>query len=168
MTGERGIANVPNAGAFETYVRVRFHDVDALGHVNNSAYLNYLEQAAIDHATYLGLDRKRLESLGGVFLARRHDIVFMRPTFAGDVLLIVTWLGATKGARIDRHYRIVREAAPPEEIPTAGRLVNRLPESPNDELIVQATTEWVFASNRGVPRRIPAEVLQLLGSGAEQ
>jgi acyl-CoA thioesterase FadM len=35
---------------FLAHVRVRFHDVDALGHVNNAAYLTFLEQAAIDHA----------------------------------------------------------------------------------------------------------------------
>lgn len=65
---------------FETCFRVRFHEVDALGHVNNAAYLNYLEQAAIDHATFLGLDLRRLQALGGVFVARRHEIVFLKPT----------------------------------------------------------------------------------------
>lgn len=165
MTGERGPADIPNEGAFESYVRVRFHELDALGHVNNSSYLNYLEQAAIDHATYLGLDNARLEELGGVFLARRHDIVFIRPALAGDVLRVVTWLGATRGARIERNYRIVREAASRREIPTAGRLLQNLVEDPDDELIVRAVTEWVFANNQGSPRRIPGEILNLLGLG---
>src|SRR5215203_4558299 len=97
---------IPDADvlAFETFVRVRFHEVDALGHVNNAAYLNYLEQAAIDHATFLGLDLPQLQGLGGVFVARRHEIMFLKPVFAGELLRVVTWLGEPRGARVDRHY----------------------------------------------------------------
>ena len=75
----RAPRSLPDAGvpAFESFFRVRFHEVDALGHVNNAAYLNYLEQAAIDHATFLGLDLQRLQGLGGVLVARRHEIVFV-------------------------------------------------------------------------------------------
>src|SRR3712207_7954185 len=82
MSRDPGAFPDPQFHAFEAFFRVRFHEVDALGHLNNAAYLNYLEQAAIDHATYLGLDLPRLQELGGVFVARRHEIVFVRPTFA--------------------------------------------------------------------------------------
>src|ERR671910_572745 len=121
----------PEHPAFETYFRVRFHEVDGLGHANNAAYLNYLEQAAIDHATFLGLDLQRLQALGGVFVARRHEVVFLKPTFTGDLLRVVTWSGM------------------PAE----------------DTLVAQATTEWVFASNQGRPRRIPNEVVSLFRAG---
>src|SRR5215208_7627730 len=110
-------ADVPT---FETFFRVRFHEVDALGHVNNAAYLNYLEQAAIDHATYIGLDLQRLQGLGGVFVARRHQIVFLKPTFAGDLLRVITWLGEPRGARVDRHYLVSKELASKTEVAVAG------------------------------------------------
>ena len=160
--------SLPGAGvrAFETYFRVRFHEVDALVHVNNAAYLNYLEQAAIDHATFLGLDLQRLQELGGVFVARRHEIVFLKPTFAGDLLRVITWLGDSRGARVDRRYLVYREPSSTSEVVVAGRPATDVSTRTDDMLVVRAVTEWVFANNLGQPRRIPDEVTRLFRAGA--
>jgi YbgC/YbaW family acyl-CoA thioester hydrolase len=159
--------SLPDAGApaFETYFRVRFHEVDALGHVNNAVYLNYLEQAAIDHATFLGLDLQRLHELGGVFVARRHEIVFLRPTFAGDLLRVVTWLGEPRGARVDRQYLVFRELARITEVSVGGRPLTWPGTAADDALAVRATTEWVFANDQAQPRRIPDEVVRVFRAG---
>jgi acyl-CoA thioester hydrolase len=161
-----GTTPEPDAFAFESHVRVRFHEVDALGHVNNAAYLNYLEQAAIDHGTTVGLDLTRLQKLGGVFVARRHDIVFLRPSFAGDVLRIVTWLADAQAARVERHYLVFREPAPAASAGLLGRVVPVSDLHFDGEHVVRATTEWVFVGEHGRPRRIPAEVGALFLSGA--
>jgi acyl-CoA thioester hydrolase len=154
--------------AFETHFRVRFHEVDALGHVNNAAYLNYLEQAAIDHATYLGLDLQRLQGLGGVFVARRHEIVFLKPTFAGDLLRVTTWLGESRGARVDRRYLVYKEPSATTDIVVAGRPATNSSLPADGALVARATTEWVFANNQGQPRRIPDEVIRLFRAGSAQ
>src|SRR5215212_10685870 len=125
MTIDPGSLPDPGVPAFETFFRVRFHEGDALGHVNNAAYLNYLEQAAIDHATFLGLDLPRMQDLGGVFVARRHEIVFLKPTFAGDLLRVVTWLDEPHGARVDRQYLVSKESASVTAVVVAGRSVTR-------------------------------------------
>jgi acyl-CoA thioester hydrolase len=155
----------PEVPAFETFFRVRFHEVDALGHVNNAAYLNYLEQAAIDHATFLGLDLQRLQELGGMFVARRHEIVFMRPTFAGDLLRVVTWLEEPRGARVDRRYLVFREPSSTIDVVVAGRPAAHSSMPARDALVAQATTEWVFANSQGQPRRVPSEVVRLFQAG---
>src|SRR5215211_6277400 len=165
MRLDPGLFPVTEVPAFETYFRVRFHEVDALGHVNNAAYLNYLEQAAIDHATFLGLDLQRLHALGGVFVARRHEIVFLRPTFAADLLRVVTWLGEPRGARVDRQYLVLREVARMTDVPVGGRPWTRSDSPAEDALVARATTEWVFASDEGQPRRIPSEVASLFRAG---
>lgn len=152
--------------AFETYFRVRFHEVDALGHVNNAAYLNYLEQAAIDHAAFLGLDMQRLQNLGGVFVARRHEIVFLKPTYAADLLRVVTWLGEPRGARVDRHYLVFRELGRITAVPVGGRPSTWSQSRADEAVVVRATTEWVFANDQGQPRRIPIEVVRLFGAAA--
>ena len=149
---------------FETYFRVRFHEVDALGHVNNAAYLNYLEQAAIDHASFLGLTLDRLRDLGGVFVARRHEIVFLKPTFAGDLLRVVTWVEEPRGARIGRHYVVFRESRLSGVDAGAGGLIESRQIPDDGVIVVRATTEWVFAGARGQPRRIPQEVVALFQS----
>src|SRR5215213_9901286 len=158
---------IPDADvlAFETFFRVRFHEVDALGHVNNAAYLNYLEQAAIDHATFLGLDLPRLQEFGGVFVARRHEIVFLKPTFAGDLLRVVTWLEEPRGARVNRQYLVFREPGRAADMSVRGRPAAWSDTPADDALAVRGTTEWVFANNQGHPRRIPIEVARLFQTG---
>ncbi len=174
MKGDPGFAPGPGAQVCESFVRVRFHEVDALGHVNNAAYLNYLEQAAIDHATLLGLDLERLRGLGGVFVARRHEIEFLRPAHAGDELRIVTWLGEPRGARVERRYLVFRRDGFGVSAPLTGRLVCAGEvDFEEEEQIIQAMTEWVFATEQGQPRRIPNEVVSAIGadpcqSGSEE
>jgi YbgC/YbaW family acyl-CoA thioester hydrolase len=151
----------PETPVFECFVRVRFHEVDSLGHVNNAVYLEYLEQAAVDHAVATGLDVDRLGAFGGVFVARRHEIVYLRPAYADDILRIVTWLDEPNGARVTRHYLISKDVNSPCMASLVGKLRRGREVSKAEAPIVQASTEWVFASEEGRPRRIPSELMQL-------
>src|SRR3954471_18487117 len=81
------------------HFRVRFHELDPLGHVNNAVYLSYLEQAAIDHAAAAGWDAATLRTIGGVFIARRHEITYHRPAAENDRLRVITWPIELAGAR---------------------------------------------------------------------
>jgi acyl-CoA thioesterase FadM len=103
--------------------------------------------------------------LGGVFVARRHEIVFVKPTYAGDLLRVLTWLDEPRGARVDRRYLVSRESLSATEVPVAGRPASHDCMPPQDALVAQATTEWVFANNQGQPRRIPGEVVRLIRAG---
>lgn len=143
------------------HFRVRFHELDPLGHVNNATYLNFLEQTAIDHAAAGGYDLEHLRRLGGLFIARRHEIDFLRPALAGHWLQVVTWAVALRGARALREYRIRRLDPPPtdDQAPT-DRLIPAAPlDIPVDHLVVRARTEWAFVDQAtGRPRRIPEEL----------
>lgn len=150
----------PKSG-FVSHVRVRFQECDPLGHVNNTVYLGYLEQAAIDHAAAAGWPASRLRAeTGAVFVARRHEIDFLRPSFENDVLEIRTWPEAMSGARAFRRYEIRRIDADPLAL-RPGRLLaaDEAGEGPRAGLVVSARTEWAFADvARGRPVRIPATV----------
>jgi YbgC/YbaW family acyl-CoA thioester hydrolase len=143
---------------FESCLRVRFNEVDSLGHVNNASYLTYLEQAAIDHATLVGIDMGRLRELGGVFVAHRHEIEFHRPAHAGDVLRIVTWLGQSRGATVVRHYFVLRDEDRRAAQSLAGAIVPFGAAPGRESMVVTACTEWAFVSKSGHPRRIPPQV----------
>ncbi|MBD6619271.1 acyl-CoA thioesterase [Komarekiella sp. 'clone 1'] len=80
--------------------------MDALGHVNNAVYQNYLEQAAVEHSEYLGLTLNVYQELGGVFVMRRVEIDYLRPAVAGDTLEVTTWLKDMRGTRALRRYEI--------------------------------------------------------------
>jgi len=126
---------------FIIQLRVRHYEMDALGHVNNAVYQHYLEQAAIEHSEHLGFTVARYRDLGGVFVMRRVEIDYLRPSAAGDTLEITTWLKEIRGTRAKRHYEI--------------RLLGE------EELVVKAEALWVWVDTATMrPRPIPAELLE--------
>lgn len=151
----------PRSG-FMAHVRVRFNECDPLGHVNNAVYLAYLEQAAIDHAAAAGWPAARLrDEFGAVFVARRHEIDFLRPAFENDALEITTSPESLSGARAMRAYRIRRidtipGALPPDRLIDPDLLVS----ASGREVVVTARTAWAFVDvSRGRPVRIPATLI---------
>src|SRR5215213_1310317 len=79
---------LPPRSGFLAHFRGRYPEMDALGHVNNAVYLHYLEQAAIEHSSALGFTSELLDRLGGLFIARRHEIDYLRPAVVGDLLQV--------------------------------------------------------------------------------
>lgn len=144
--------------AYRLTVRVRFHECDPLGHVNNAVYLNYLEQAAIDHAALSGWAQEDLErDVGAVFLARRHEIDYLRPAIANDRLEVVTWAEDMGMATALRRYVIRRAGEDAEpgliEHPDLDALQQ-------GEIVVRALTRWALVRmDTGRPIRIPQRVI---------
>ncbi|GAA6616940.1 acyl-CoA thioesterase [Scytonema sp. NUACC26] len=122
--------------AFKTLLRVRHYEMDALGHVNNAVYQNYLEQAAIEHSEHLGLTLDIYRELGGVFVMRRVEIDYLRPAVAGDTLEVTTWLKEMRGTRAYRQYEIRKQN--------------------QEDLLVTAEVLWVWVDVKTMrPRPIP-------------
>lgn len=163
--GERGSRLL----AFVAHLRVRFSDLDPLGHVNNAAYINYLEQAAIDHAEAIDLGRERLAALGGVFIARRHVIDYLKPAVADDRLQVVTWIGEMQGARATRFYQIQRQPGSAEiDWPRRDHLLAAPGSAAGfGDLILRASTDWAYVDViSGRPRRLPPEVISIFGAAS--
>lgn len=127
---------------FTTQLRVRHYEMDALGHVNNAVYQNYLEQAAIEHSEHLGLTLKLYQKLGGVFVMRRVEIDYLRPAVAGDLLEVTTWVKEMRGPRAIRGYEIRKHDKP--------------------DLLVTAEAVWVWVEAATMrPRAIPKEIKEI-------
>jgi acyl-CoA thioester hydrolase len=125
---------------FTSRLRVRYHEMDALGHVNNAVYQHYLEQAAIEHSEFLGFGPKRYEELDGVFVMRRIEIEYLRPAVAGDTLEVTTWLQQVRGPRAIRRYEIRQEG--------------------EEQILVTAEALWVWVDTKAMrPRAIPSLIL---------
>lgn len=125
---------------FITQLRVRYHEMDALGHVNNAVYQHYLEQAAVEHSEHLGFNQQRCQELGGVFVMRKIEIEYLRPAVAGDTLEVTTWLQTVRGPRAIRRYEIRKKG--------------------DEQLLVTAEALWVWVDTRAMrPRAIPREIL---------
>lgn len=133
---------------FVTQLRVRHYEMDALGHVNNAVYQNYLEQAAIEHSEHLGFTVERYRQLGGVFVMRRVEIDYLRPAIAGDSLEITTWLEKMRGPRAIRRYEIRRQA--------------------EANLLVTAEALWVWVNMTTMrPQQIPDDMIAAFGQPSQ-
>jgi acyl-CoA thioester hydrolase len=146
----------PEPPRFAAYFKVRHYEADTLGHVNNAAYLHYLEQAAIEHSSAVGYTSEKYRELGGAFIVRRHEIDYLLPAAPGDVLQVVTWpieLGNVRATRGYEVYRYLPAGAVSATTPADGFLTPDAP--PTGHLLVRAQTVWVWIDDAGHPRRMP-------------
>ena len=149
----------PSGPRFAAHFKVRQYEMDTQGHVNNAVYLHYLEQAATEHAAASGWSGERVRTLGGGWVARRHEIDYLRPAMGNDLLQVVTWAVEFRGARAFRDYAIYRlDPASGDTRMPADRFLAPDEQLPGEPLVT-ARTVWVWLDLvTGRPRRIPPEM----------
>lgn len=98
-------------GAYTQRRRVEWRDIDPAQHVNNSVYLAYSEDCAVEASTACGWPPTRMRDEGFAIEIVRCRIEYRIPAVLGDELHIATWLSqaSTSGAR--RHFEIARQGA---------------------------------------------------------
>ncbi len=123
-------------------ITVAVTDCDRFGHTNNVIYLSWLERVAWAHSESLGMSFGTYERLGCGCVARRHELDYLAPTFAGDLLQLGTWIAENDGRlTMWRHYQIIRVD--------------------DRKTVLRGRTQWVcvdLASGR--PRRQPPEFVE--------
>jgi acyl-CoA thioester hydrolase len=85
---------------------VAAHEIDALGHVNNAVYVQYLEMVATAHAERLGMSLEVMRSLLAIPVIREHHLKYLRPAKLGDVLTVHTRVEGMQGVRATRRNTI--------------------------------------------------------------
>ncbi len=94
---------------FEHPIEVRFRDCDPLGHVNNAAYLTYLEQARLFYWRSLwGFGLNEGTASPGVIMARA-EIDYRLPARYGQTLLVRIDLAAIGKTSFTYDYEILDE-----------------------------------------------------------
>jgi len=128
------------ATEYTTRWKVRVYELDSNGHVNNSVYLNYVEEVASEHAQLLGFGAEWVRSAGGAWVVRSHEVTYHQPANYNDVLEITTRVGEMKGASGLRDTVIKRAV--------------------DGVLIAEVRTKWVWVRlSDGRPTRVPADLL---------
>ncbi len=80
---------------------MRWSDMDAYRHVNNSAYFAYLEQARV------AMFFHRHESFSAGTVISRHEIDYLRPiVYHPQPLSLQLWIDRVGGARFTIEYEI--------------------------------------------------------------
>jgi len=117
--------------------------VDENDHVNNVAYVQWMQDAAMAHSDTAGCTRET-QAMGATWVARMHHIEYLRPAFAGERVEVSTWVADMKVATSLRKYEFKRLE--------------------DDVVLARGETDWVFVDRkRGRPRVIPREFKDLFG-----
>ena len=74
---------------FETSLRVRYAETDAMGIVHHSRYFVWLELARVEWLKACGLDYKTMESQGFFLPVVQADVSYQSPAFFDDFLRVV-------------------------------------------------------------------------------
>jgi acyl-CoA thioester hydrolase len=96
--------------AYRQCRRAEWRDVDAAGHVNNTVYLAYIQECALQSLRALGWPIFRLEAEGVAIATRSHRIEYRQPTLLDDELEVATWLSDIQDAAAVRHTLVTRPA----------------------------------------------------------
>src|SRR3978361_2571562 len=87
-------------------VRVYYEDTDFSGLVYHANYLRFMERGRTNHLRLMGAGQHALfaeaqaETPGFAFVVRSMQIDYLKPARMDDVLDVVTWPVAVKGASI--------------------------------------------------------------------
>jgi YbgC/YbaW family acyl-CoA thioester hydrolase len=120
--------------------RVRFSELDSLGHMNNATYLDVLVDATLDVLASLDWPLDRMVAHGSLPAVVGGDIEYLDAARYGDALETATWFAAAAGG-VDVHQTIAR----------AGE----------SRPLVQATTRWQWSAGTGTAAT-PAALLAAL------
>lgn len=123
---------------FEFPYTVLGSDIDELNHAANYHYLRWMQGAAVAHSSANGWSPQKYLAQGFGWVARSHNIVYLKPAYEGNALIIKTWVSAMKSATSRRHYEIMHA---------------------DGEILAKAETNWAFIKlSTQKPTRIPIEV----------
>ena len=71
-------------------------DIDFMGHVNNASYLKWVQDAVVDHWRAVAPAEAVAQHL---WVALKHEITYLKPTFLGDDVIATVLLEKVQGAR---------------------------------------------------------------------
>src|SRR4051794_5170004 len=101
-------------GRHHMQVRVYYEDTDFSGIVYHANYLRFMERGRTNHLRLMGASQHALfeqaqeEMRGFAFVVRSMELDFFRPARMDDVLDVVTWPIAVKGASISLAQEVRR------------------------------------------------------------
>jgi acyl-CoA thioester hydrolase len=92
-----------------TYQRtfnVRSYECDANGHVNQTQYLRYMQESAVEASASVGYDDPAYARLGTVWLIRETEVEYLNALKYGDSVTVTTWVGDFRRVRSRRFYEL--------------------------------------------------------------
>ena len=113
---------------FSHSFRVATGDIDEQGHVNNVAYLRWIQDVAVGH----WLDAAAQDQLDKYsWVVLRHEIDYKKQAFEGDEIAATTWVGDWTAVTCERFTEIHRGSVLLAKARTVWCMVDRESFSPS-------------------------------------
>lgn len=93
----------------ETQIRVRYGEVDAMGFVYHSHYVEYFDVARSEMMRELGMPNSEIERAGVMLPVLKVEIDYKNPALYDDLLTIRTTLREMPKVKIKFEYEVFRE-----------------------------------------------------------
>ncbi len=114
--------------------------IDGNGHVNNVAYVQWMQDIAVEH--YASIGGISAQGADATWVVREHKVEYLLPAFEGEEIEIRTWVEDIRRVRSLRKYEFIRKS--------------------DGKVLVKGETDWVFVDTKsGRPLAIPAEVVKV-------
>lgn len=122
---------------FSHSFRVSAEDIDANGHVNNVAYVLWIQDVAVAH-WFSVTDEEIREKFN--WLVVRHEIDYRKQAFENEEITATTWVGEATKVTFERFTEITR----------------------GEDLLVKARSVWCLIDRETLkPTRITTEMKEL-------
>ncbi len=124
---------------FTQLIEIRPDHIDALNHVNNVVYLQWVQDVASAHWNAIASDEMKKQYS---WVVLKHEIEYFAQAFLNDVIQAKTWVFKSAGVRSERHVELYNHKT--------------------GKLLVRAKTTWCLLDAKTMkPRRIEQDILQL-------
>jgi acyl-CoA thioester hydrolase len=118
-------------------IRVRYPEVDAMGYLHHSRYLQYFEMGRVELLRTLGHSYADLERRGVFFVVAKVECKYRAPARYDEELTLTTRVVRQTHVRIDHAYELRR----------------------GDTLLAEATTTIACVGRDGQVTQIPEELM---------
>lgn len=124
---------------FSHSFRVNADDIDEQGHVNNVAYVRWVQEVAIAHWN-AAADAETRGALS--WMLTRHEIDYLKQAFENDDVTATTWVGSATRVTCERFTEMMR----------------------GDDVLVRARSVWCLIDRSSLrPVRISGEMRLAFG-----
>ncbi len=112
-------------------------DIDELGHVNNVAYVRWVQEAAVAHWLCATNEEQQAKY---IWIMLRHEIDYKKQAFENEKITAATWVGTWTAVTCERFVEITRGA----------------------DLLAKSRTVWCLLDRKtSKPKRISSELKEL-------
>jgi acyl-CoA thioester hydrolase len=126
---------------FSHSFRVEKSDIDEQGHVNNVAYVRWIQDVAVAHWFHATTAEQQAKV---VWVVMRHEVDYKRQAFENEEIAAATWVGEWTAVTCERFTEIRRGA----------------------DLLVKARTIWCMLDRKtSKPTRISSELKEQFQNG---